>query len=228
MRRWATYNVQRGIGLDLRRDLSRAARVLHEIEADVVAVQEVTRSPAVDQAAYLAEALGLHLARCEVRPHREGTYGHAVLSRWPIAGCEELDLTVTRRERRRALRVDLAAPDGVVHVFACHFGLSARERRRQIERLAAFVDACPDGRIVMGDFNEWYRGPVAETLGRTLDGVRPPPRTHPAPLPLFPVDRIYWDDAFTGDAIVHRSPLARVASDHLPIVASLRETAEVG
>jgi endonuclease/exonuclease/phosphatase family metal-dependent hydrolase len=41
--------------------------------------------------------------------------------------------------------------------------------------------------------------------------------------PLFALDRIYWDVALEGDLFrVHRSRLARIASDHLPVVARLR------
>ena len=48
-------------------------------------------------------------------------------------------------------------------------------------------------------------------------------RTHPALLPLWALDRIYWDHAVRGESLrVHRTRLARVASDHLPLVASLR------
>ena len=59
-------------------------------------------------------------------------------------------------------------------------------------------------------------------LRRELHGPRIR-RTHPAPLPLFPLDRIYWDRHLLSDGFrVHRSQLARVASDHLPVVARLR------
>jgi endonuclease/exonuclease/phosphatase family metal-dependent hydrolase len=48
-------------------------------------------------------------------------------------------------------------------------------------------------------------------------------RTHPALFPLFALDRIYWDIDLEGDELrAHRSRLAKVASDHLPLVARLR------
>ncbi len=74
----------------------------------------------------------------------------------------------------------------------------------------------------MGDLNEWFPGPVGRALRRELHGPRIR-RTHPAPLPLFPLDRIYWDrDLHSEGFHVHRSRLARMASDHLPVVARLR------
>jgi endonuclease/exonuclease/phosphatase family metal-dependent hydrolase len=197
--------------------------VLARLDADVIAVQEVTRGAGRgDQAALLADALGMHLARCEVRPHGEGTYGHAVLSRLPLDGVTVCDLTVGRREPRRAMRVDV----GGLHVFACHLGLGPGERRAQVERLVRFLrepDVRRGRRVVLGDLNEWWRGPVARTLRAELgDGTSMRDRTHPAPAPLFALDRVYWEPPVVGVTRVHRGAPAGIASDHLPIVVELR------
>ena len=54
-------------------------------------------------------------------------------------------------------------------------------------------------------------------------------RTHPSWFPLFKLDRIYWDVALEGREFrVHRSALARVASDHLPVICTLQFKAKVG
>jgi endonuclease/exonuclease/phosphatase family metal-dependent hydrolase len=109
-----------------------------------------------------------------------------------------------------------------------HFGLKIRERAEQVRMLVRehiLHDELTGPRIVVGDLNEWFPGAVGRTLRRELTGPRIR-RTHPAPLPLFPLDRIYWDRALGADGFhVHRSRLARVASDHLPVVARLRLTA---
>jgi endonuclease/exonuclease/phosphatase family metal-dependent hydrolase len=48
-------------------------------------------------------------------------------------------------------------------------------------------------------------------------------RTYPSTFPIFALDRIYWDSDLEGAGLrAHRSRLARVASDHLPVVAPLR------
>src|SRR5207247_2029098 len=89
---------------------------------------------------------------------------------------------------------------------------------------AAYLASKLGMELVMGDFNAWHRGPV--TRGLRLEFASPMRRmrrTHPAVFPLFRLDRIYWDVELEGEAFhVHRSRLARVASDHLPVMVRLR------
>ena len=226
-----SYNIHRGVGLDRRLDLDRIADVIAETSSDVVGLQEVIRDEggaSADQAAYLASRLGMRLVMGVTRPHgRGGTYGNAVLTRWPVLGSATHDLTFKTREPRACLRVDLDVGDVPVHVFVSHFGIAMRERRDQIRRLATFIRASGDlaePRVLLGDFNEWHRGPVSRRLRKEFPSrMRRMRRTHPALFPLFALDRIYWDRELEGREFhVHRSRLARVASDHLPVVARLR------
>ncbi len=228
----ASYNIHRGVGLDRRRDLDRIAAVIAEIAPDVIGLQEVIREngevdPLADQAAYLAARLGMHFVMGETRSHGGGFYGNAVLTRLPILGSVRRDLSHGTREPRGCLRVDLGVHGSALHVFNCHFGLAMRERRQQLELLAEFMGVASglEGpRVLMGDFNEWHRGPISRGLRREFTSpMRRMRRTHPAVFPLFALDRIYWDMELQGEAFhVHRSRLARVASDHLPVLARLR------
>ncbi len=226
---FASYNIHRGVGLDRRRDLDRVAEVIAEMTPDVVGLQEVIRDAGharADQAAYLARRLDMALVMCVTRRHGEGTYGNAVLTRLPVLGSSTCDLSRRGREPRACLRVDLGVDGRTLHVFNCHFGLGLRERRAQVATLAGFVRdsaALAGPRVLMGDFNEWHPGPVSRGLRREFSSpMRRMRRTHPAMFPLFKLDRIYWDVELEGEAFdVHRSRLARVASDHLPVVARL-------
>ncbi len=228
----ASYNIHRGVGLDRRRDLDRTAAVIAEIAPDVVALQEVICDPGSrlgDQASYLAGRLGMALIMGATRSHGngDGTYGNAVLTRLPVLGAVTCDLSWRRREPRGCLRVDLAANGRTLHVFNCHLGLALRERRDQLELLAAFIRASEtlEGpRVLMGDFNEWHHGPITRELRLEFSSpMRRLRRTHPAFFPLFRLDRIYWDVELEGETFhAHRSRLARTASDHLPVVARLR------
>jgi endonuclease/exonuclease/phosphatase family metal-dependent hydrolase len=226
----ASYNIHRGVGLDRRRDLDRVAAVIGEIAPDVIGLQEVVREEGhahADQAAYLASRLGMTLSMCVTRAHGQGTYGNAVLTRLPVLDSSTCDLSRDGREPRACLRVDLGVNGRTLLVFNCHFGLGLRERRAQVETLAAFIRdsaALAGPRVLMGDFNEWHPGPVSRGFKREFSSpMRRMRRTHPAMFPLFKLDRIYWDVELEGETFnVHRSRLARVASDHLPVVARLR------
>ena len=113
---------------------------------------------------------------------------------------------------RRALRV-----------VATHLGLRPSERRTQVQRLlAAFEHAplCPS--VVMGDVNEWCLGRPLRWLHQRF-AVSHAPATFPARRPFLKLDRIWAHPpgALHGIA-AHRSALARLASDHLPLVAELQ------
>jgi endonuclease/exonuclease/phosphatase family metal-dependent hydrolase len=225
-----SYNIHRGVGLDRRRDLDRIADVIAETVPDVVGLQEVIREdgvPHADQAAYLAARLGMsEIVMGETRAHGDGTYGNAVLTRLPVLGSGRCDLSQGVREPRGCLRVDLDVTGTPLHIFNCHFGLALRERRKQLHLLGAFIrdaERLAGPRVLMGDFNEWHRGPVTRGLRREFSSPMRRRRTHPAMFPLFALDRIYWDAELQGEEFsVHRSRLARLASDHLPVVARLR------
>ncbi len=220
----ASYNIHKCAGLDGRVDLDRIAGVLREIDADLVGLQEVFRPQALD----LAERLGVQVAMGPTRERDGLPYGNAVLTRLAIRGSRTFDLSRPAREPRGGIRLDLRMADGrLLHVFNVHFGLKIRERAEQVRMLVREHiqhDELTGPRVVVGDLNEWFwfSGPVGRALRRELHGHRIR-RTHPAPLPLFPLDRIYWDRALAAEGFhVHRSRLARVASDHLPVVARLR------
>jgi endonuclease/exonuclease/phosphatase family metal-dependent hydrolase len=219
----ASYNIHKCAGLDGRVDLDRTADVIQEIDADLVGLQEVFRP----QALSLAERLGVQVAMGPTRERDGLPYGNAILTRLAIRGSRIFDLSQPDREPRGGIRLDLEMAEGPLHLFNVHFGLQIRERAEQVRRLVRehiLHDELTGPRVVVGDLNEWFwfAGAVGRTLRRELHGPRIR-RTHPAPLPLFPLDRIYWDRDLAADGFhVHRSRLARVASDHLPVVARLR------
>lgn len=216
----ASYNIHKAEGLDGRTDLGRIADVLREIDADIFGVQEIYQP----QAEELATSLGLTMAMGVTRHRGELPYGNAVFTRFAVQGSQTFDLSRPPREPRGGIRLDAVVGDGLLHCFNVHFGLKIRERAHQVAALVREQVLHRDlsgPRVVIGDLNEWFPGAVGRTLRRELHGPRIR-RTHPAPLPIFPLDRIYWDRHVHGEGFhVHRSRLARVASDHLPVVARL-------
>jgi endonuclease/exonuclease/phosphatase family metal-dependent hydrolase len=231
--RVATYNIHACVGVDRRCDPARVAAVLRGIAADIVCLQEVggggRTGRQAEQWAYLGEATGCHVVfGTGVREHRR-RFGNAILSRFPVLQARSIDLTVAGCEPRGAIDADLAVGERVLRVVATHFGLRAGERRLQASRLVAALGepAAPDRRnadavLLMGDLNEWRgRYGTLGALDRRL-GRSPTPRTFPSWLPVLPLDRIYTDGpAVLGEVSVCRTPLARLASDHLPLVGNV-------
>jgi len=99
--RIATYNIHKGRGMDGRVRIDRILRVLREVEADIVALQEVInheeRLPQEHQACYLAEQLGYFYSVGETRRHRDAVYGNVTLSRWKFDKSRHIDLSVAGR-----------------------------------------------------------------------------------------------------------------------------------
>lgn len=225
----ATYNVHTCVGIDHRYDPARTAQVLCELRADIIGLQEVDAGHRhgrhLDQWLYFAEATGLDAIRGTSLIDRRGRFGNAILTRFPVLGVRHLDLSVPGREPRGAIDADIAVGGRVLRVIATHLGLSAAERQLQVRRLIELLAAhgAPhDGLVIMGDLNEWRgrRGGIS-TLERRL-GRAPAPRTFPSWLPVLRLDRILAGGGTAlAAAIVHRSPLARVASDHLPLKGTL-------
>jgi endonuclease/exonuclease/phosphatase family metal-dependent hydrolase len=95
-------------------------------------------------------------------------------------------------------------------------------RRAQIRALIATFDTPRMPVLLMGDINEWFVWGHALRMLVTHFSAAPAPRTFPSRLPVFARDRIWMHPAARLlDGTVHRSMLARVASDHLPLVARI-------
>lgn len=231
--RVATYNIHGCIGADGRFDVGRIAAVLGEVAADVVLLQEVGdhvgRAPTINQAHALAVGLGMDYALGYTMPTGPWGYGNVVLTRGRLVSSSRFDLSVAGREPRGCLRVEIELDDGAtVTALALHLGLAWGERRRQIDQLLGPGGPVAEARgavVLGGDFNDWPPGPASRLVGRAfLDAAWPSlefAATFPARLPILRLDRLYSNGALevTGYR-VHRSALARVASDHLPVVAA--------
>jgi endonuclease/exonuclease/phosphatase family metal-dependent hydrolase len=150
-----------------------------------------------------------------------GHCGNALLSRWPIREARSIDLSVRKREPRAAIDADLDVDGHGLRVVVTHLGLRPGERLQQVERLLAALDVS-SGRptVILADANEW-RPLVA--LRRRLKhfGYRSLP-TFPAVLPILALDLVMVRPAQAlREVAVHRSAVARRASDHLPVRAVL-------
>lgn len=234
--RITTYNIHKCRGLDRRVRPKRVAEVLREINADLIALQEVVgmdeATHELNQVRAIAEELRLDFRIGENRRLRGAAYGNAILSRLPIITDHNHDLSWRLNEPRGCLEVRIAIPTGhsqsELQVFNVHLGTGFFERRYQGHRLLEVIAGNAESsspRIILGDFNEWTRGVTTRLLSRHLNSAEPEPRlgrarTYPGVFPLLHLDHIYYNSSLKLKSVsVHRSRLALAASDHLPIVA---------
>jgi endonuclease/exonuclease/phosphatase family metal-dependent hydrolase len=231
--RVATYNIHRCRGMDRRVAPARIADVLRDIDADVIALQEVIGAGPTGsgQAEEIGAALGMGWVMAPVRHLRNHLFGNVVLSRFPIVHHAQYDLSWRTCEERGCQRADLDLDEGRrLHMYNVHLGTAVLERRYQAPRLASFVhDRRITGpKIILGDFNEWTRGLATRTLSSLFESIDLRShlrrrRTYPGFFPLLHLDHIYYE----GQVDVLRVELPRtrralMASDHLPLVANLR------
>lgn len=230
--RIATYNIHKSRGLDGRVRPQRIVEVLREMDADLIALQEVVSQKGGgrerDQARYFAEELGYYSAMGENRTHKGGAYGNVVLTRFPIHALHNYDISAGR-ERRGCLRTDIKFGKTVLHIFNVHMGTAFFERRKQTRKLLGeeILESgeLPGARIVLGDFNEWSRGLASRLFAARFHSADPRrylgrASTYPGVLPFLHLDHIYFDPSLKLNRLnLHRSRKALLASDHLPLVA---------
>lgn len=226
--RVASYNIHRTVGSDRRRDPQRIARVITEVGAPVIGLQEVNWRPeralgGASQAAFLAHLPGYEaIAGSNLIEHR-GHYGNMLLTRYPVREIRRHPIHYKAREPRGVVDVTLDIEGRPLRVMVTHFGLSFFERYSQAKRVVEIIaQAAPEPVLLLGDLNDWL--PFSPTISPLLAACDPTraPASFPALLPVFSLDRIVtWRLGAPLRVYAHRSKEARWASDHLPVVAEI-------
>jgi endonuclease/exonuclease/phosphatase family metal-dependent hydrolase len=234
-----TYNVHRCRGRDRQYSPQRIADVIASAKPDIVALQELdvgrARSGGVDQAGIIAAALGMRAQFHPALTVMEEQYGDAILTACPSRLVKTGSLPGVQPlrglEPRGALWAAVQISGGELQVINTHLGLVSRERRKQVDCLLSDEwlghQDCRDAVMLVGDFNMQPRSRSYRKLtARLRDAHRSRNRHYQATFPArFPALRI--DYAFVGPGIhvqhveTVRTPLARMASDHLPLVVDL-------
>ena len=236
--RIASYNTHKCRGIHGGISPDRVIRVIQELEADILCLQEIVDAKGgtgkFDQARKISEAFPeFNVAFGKTRPLRGGRYGNMLLTRFPILNARTHDITKSRREERGVLQCKIEVGRGhTVNVFNVHLGTGYMERRRQIEVLIGpSILAQPKlhgPRIVIGDFNEWTRGLTTRLLQQSFLSHRPRRNLHHAPtfpgmLPILSLDHCYFEEPLEMESTkIWRSRRALIASDHLPLIADFR------
>ncbi len=240
----ATYNIHKGFSQFNRRMMVHELRDrLRELAPDIAFLQEVQGLhlkhagrhddwPQQPQHEFLADAFWDSTAYGRNVIYDHGHHGNAILSRYPILDSHNQDVTHLRFERRGLLHcaIDIAGWNTPLHCVCVHLSLLGLSRRRQMDELAAYLDAhLPPNAplIIAGDFNDWSNKAglrLIEQLGvrEVFDGLAGrPARSFPCHLPLLRLDRIYVRGFQVTSVNVHQGqPWARI-SDHAALSAYL-------
>jgi endonuclease/exonuclease/phosphatase family metal-dependent hydrolase len=244
MMRLLTFNIHKGFSSANRRfTLGRMRELIRQSGADVVFLQEVQGAhvhhaqriadwPSESQFEFLADSVWSHFAYGRNAVYDHGHHGNAILSKWPLMTCENIDIS-TNRLARRGLLHGVIRPSGSaspVHLLCTHLNLGGRGRAAQVgmleSRLAAAVPPS-DPLVLAGDLNDWSFAVgrrLERDLGlvevhRTVHGLHA--RSFPAWLPLLHLDRIYVRGLTPTFAECLSGPLWRGLSDHAALVAEV-------
>jgi len=224
----ATYNIRKAVGLDQRRNPARILSVLNEMDADIVALQEVDRRfgarvSAIPLAMLAADSPYVPVP-LNAYPAAIGWHGNLILLRKGIEIRHAQPIDMPTLEPRGAVMAELSVSGHSLRVIGVHLDLSGLWRRKQIRALLAAVDASPRHMptVMMGDFNQWSdKGALSELAFHHHRLVQTPKSFHTS-RPVARLDRIIVShDVRVTAADSHISALSKQSSDHLPLWATI-------
>lgn len=240
-----TYNIHKGFS-PVRRGfvLERIREALHAERPDLVFLQEVLGAhrkhaqrignwPAVPQLEFIAQDEWPYATYGLNKSHRHGHHGNGLLSRFEVREWRNDDVSAHRFERRGILHASLSLPGTrrQLHAFCVHFGLTARGRAHQIQRLIGIINErthTSDPVLVAGDFNDWTERASTSLIEQSglsevfLSGSGAHAPTFPSALPVLKLDRIYFRNLELIRARVLKGRPWNSLSDHAPVQASFR------
>lgn len=229
----ASYNIHKSVGMDRHFDPRRTVMVIKEIQPDVIALQEADRRfgdrrGLLDIGALKSEC-GLVPVPLKLSQGGHGWHGNVILYReGSVMAIRQVDLPGL--EPRGALVVDLDLPAGPLRLVAAHLGLLRRSRARQIAALLSIAKPQDDRPVLLlGDLNEWRLSDKSTLHGLAPDfgPLHAPIPSFPARFPMLALDRILgYPHGLISSVALHDTPLARIASDHLPLKAMIDLSAD--
>lgn len=239
-----SYNIHKGLSTTNRSFVLPTIRTaLSALQPDIVFLQEVLGQhdkhasrfaewPLLPQFEFLAEGIWPHVAYGKNAVYAHGHHGNAILSKYPIVGFENIDISTNAFESRGILHAIVEVPgyQTPLHCLCVHLNMLRRGREQQLRDLSRRVVqsvSLHEPLLVAGDFNDWREDAsrfLFEGVGLTevflhLKGAHAV--TFPSSYPLLRLDRVYARglDPLQGE-ILTRSPWGAL-SDHAALYAEL-------
>ncbi len=231
-----TYNVHSCIGTDRQLDPGRIADVIAQSGADIIALQELDvgrkRTGSVDQAHMIATLLKMEAHFHPALHVQEEKYGDAILTAFPTRLMKAGPLPSVG-ETRGAIWTQVDAGGRKLNVLNTHLGLRNIDRIKQVGTLLSDAwigspdfHAAPS--VICGDLNARPLSPAYRMLAgqfrdAQLSATERPRPTFPSRFPLLRIDHVFLSQDLEATAAnVISTPLARRASDHLPLLITLK------
>lgn len=238
--RIGTYNIQHGkwhghfleTGEEII-DLVADAAVIRNAGLDICGLNEVRNQEQVEglchQAKVIAEELGYHFVFAPAIDYRGGTYGNALVSRYPILACRSCPIVVPEDEREQGVRyedrvllvAELVVEDKPLTVLVCHFGLHVTEMRRAIQVIRRELATVSGEAVLMGDFNLTPDSPEYATLAKLMRDSAPQGEdllTFPSHDPQVKIDYLFTSASICATDV---AVLETTQSDHRPYTATI-------
>ena len=219
-----SYNVRNCKGLDNSTDYKRVADIIHRINADVVALQELDsatdRSNKVVVLDELAKYTGLYPTYRSSISYQGGKYGIGILTKEKPVGTTAIPLPGSE-EPRSLLMVEMDK-----YVICCsHFSLTQSDRIASVALIANAVKKYAKPVFLAGDLNAEISSTEMTNMAKDWQILNNPSHpTIPANAPRKCIDFVLMkksDNYKVGviKSVVENEP---VASDHLPVWVTVR------
>lgn len=225
----ASYNIRKSLGTDRQRRPDRILKILGEVDADIVALQEVDRRFGPRVSTIPTEAILDHSeykpVRVGIREISLGWHGNAILVRKGLEILEHRRIEIPAFEPRGAVLADIRWQGRRVRIIGMHLGLMGTTRLKQARAIVDYLEKVEERvpTVIMGDLNQWAPdgGCLAQfAIHHTV--IAPGPSFH-SRRPMLGLDRIIVSrDISVQGTGVHMSDLAQRGSDHLPVWAQLQ------
>jgi len=227
-----TFNVHEAVGSDHHQNYYRIIQVIKEVNPDLLMLQEVdlNRDENNQDVSFLFETIEKSSAYVGIKGitmfRSRSAYGNAMFLKYRPENIKRHDISYAGCEPRGVIECTCRIKGHPVRLLSTHLGLRKKERAQQVLELKQLLKQEQNlPTLLAGDFNEW------RPFSKRLRGIKeemnliPARPTFPAFFPLVALDRIFYRGNIEHEKIiVYRSPLYRMASDHLPLIAGFNLT----